>query len=241
MHKIILKQTKSDIISAPLGIRGGENKLIKPMETRAPMGFFIKSAPLLILANSKCKRSKQHIQAPDITFFASKDSLIVIAALLKGASADRREEAIHIVATVYKIDLCNTTALLYDKNLTNKGITSINRSIRIGSTAFEQDITWLANIILHETIHADQFKYYQELGILTGKVLNNRQIKGLDEFEAYYINWRYRKELSLTNEQIHFLTYRMRLYAIDISDNEVLSLAKKGKMNKARTLLLSKI
>jgi len=242
-NKMRIKRTKSDVISAPLGIRVVENNVIKPstMDIRGPIGFLLNNELPFALANIKCKRSKQRIQARDITFFASKDSLIVAAALLKNADTDRRQKAINIVTEAYKIDLCNTTELLYDKDLMDAGSTSVNRSIKIGSTAFDQDTAWLTNIILHETIHANQFKYYQDLGLLTGKTLNNRQVKALDEFEAYYIGWYYKKELGLKEKQIRFLKHRMRLNEIDISDNKIVRLAKKGQMNKARILLLSKL
>lgn len=183
----------------------------------------------------------------DITLadYASHHTLIILRALERSAAAGTRNSAVTSITVVHGINLNNVQSLSYDPQLTDAGKTTYDRQVSIGPLAFAQDRAWLANIVLHEAIHADQFSDYARHGLLERiKTANKdlqRQIVALDEFEAYFFSWRHRKTLRLSDKQVHTLRHRMRIYAVDIDDDELNALAYRGRFAEARRRLVSRL
>lgn len=185
----------------------------------------------------------QHDLKPfELTDWGRHHSLIITASLQPPEKSSIRQQAVESVAIVHKINLSNVISLTYDTLLKDRGETNAKREVRVGPSAFSQNVAWLANVVLHEAIHADQFRYYSDKNasekIRKAKRILQKQIVALDEFEAYYFCWRHEKTLNLSENQTLYLLKQIRLAAVDIDDANLNGLAKKGKFAEARKLLL---
>ncbi len=213
---------------------------------RGPIGFVSSAIVIAAVAGTASYRmAKQRIKPVEISFYGNKDSLIVLDSLRKNATDSIRHEAIKIIVKTHNINTASLKSISYDPALSDLGICSVMRQIRIGARAFSQDMAWLANVVLHEVIHADQFKCYFDLGVV-GKLKQARrsqirQIKALDEFESYYVCWRGKKILGLNSSQVKALLHRMRIANVEIDNEKVTSLVKKGLFEQARMILLDSI
>lgn len=177
--------------------------------------------------------------------FGRHAMLTISGAFLADATPDLRDRAIRNLTTLHGIGLATTKSLRYDTTLTTKEGTNLKGNIRIGPGAFKQDYRWLANVVFHETIHSDQFEFYDQHGVVfAGPAPNSeteRQLIALDECEGFYWSWRNSSALSLSADQQNSLRREVRLWMIEIGDEKTAGLAGKGEFDVARLALIDRL
>ena len=173
--------------------------------------------------------------------FATHQSLQRIAAFEKGATPSSRQVAIDYVVTAHGMSKDATTkSLLYDSTLGQPG-RNVAGNIRIGPSAFEQDLAWLSGVVFHELVHSPQNAYYAANGVTQidpNRSDTERRMIALDEFEAYSWSLTRRAELDLSAAQQADIRDRAQLALIDLDDAKAKSLAQSGKFDDARDELI---
>src|SRR5436305_10763737 len=164
----------------------------------------------------------------DARSFSTHQSLQRVAAFVKNANASIRQDAIDYVVTAQCFSKSETKSLQYDAGLNQPG-KNIAGDIRIGPSAFEQDMAWLAGIVFHELIHSPQFAYYVSNGVTQidpSRSEVERRMIALDEYEAYSWTILRNVELALSQPQQTAIRQRAGFALIDVDDDKVKSLAQ---------------
>jgi hypothetical protein len=172
--------------------------------------------------------------------FSTHKSLQRVAAFVKNANASIRQDAIDYVVTAQAFSKSETKSLQYDAGLNQPG-KNIAGDIRIGPSAFEQDLEWLAGIVFHELVHSPQYAYYVSNGV---KQIDpdrsdvERRMIALDEYEAYSWTIMRSVELALSQPQQTAIRHRAGFALIDLDDEKVRKLAQSQQFDPARDELI---
>lgn len=122
--------------------------------------------------------------------YGRHEMLIATAAFDAAASLDVRQRTIEFLARAHGMKLDATKSLRYDPAFTRRDGENVKGDIRIGPTAFRQDLPWLACVVFHETVHSDQFVFYDQNGMVFAnhppKAEPVRVLIALDEFEGFF-------------------------------------------------------
>jgi hypothetical protein len=181
-----------------------------------------------------------HQIAFDPRDFATHQSLQRIAAFDKGASAPTRQAAIDYVVTAHGMSWDQTKSLLYDGSLNQPG-RNVAGDVRIGPSAFDQDLPWLAGVVFHELVHSPQYVYYGAQGVTNidpKRSETERRMIALDEYEAYSWTWKRRLELALSPAQQSEIRRRAVRALIDVDEPKAHGLAEKQQFDAARDELI---
>lgn len=184
------------------------------------------------------------VKAIDAADHSSLDMQKVKRALGKSAGATARKEGIDAIISLHNISRKTTNSVDYDATMTNEGI-NIEGDIRIGPEAFVEDRPWLAQIVFHEIVHSDQWKYYAERGlklIVTPPVAEPARIlKGLDEHECHGWVVTKRVPLGLSEKQVRSVQTRRQIAGVEFEDDrEIKGLVDTGKYAEARRVLVDR-
>jgi hypothetical protein len=189
--------------------------------------------------------SRYTLRAIELTDYASHEMLLVTASFDPKASADIRQRAIDYLARKHGMDLANTKSLRYDPTFTRKDGMNTKGDIQIGPSAFKQDKAWLANVVFHESVHSDQFHYYDQNGMDFSKhSVNDEPVRvmiALDEFEGFYWTWRNAKPLGLSDAQTAELHREVQFWKIEIDDEETVGHAVRARFDAARLALIARL
>src|SRR5689334_12325323 len=85
--------------------------------------------------------------------FGHHEMLVATASFEPAAPLDVRQRTIEYVTRLHGMSLTSTKSLRYDPAFTRRDGENVKGDIRIGPTAFKQDLSWLANVVFHETVH----------------------------------------------------------------------------------------
>ena len=179
----------------------------------------------------------------DARDYATHQSLERMAAFVKNADGGIRQRVIDYVVTAQGFSKDQTKSLSYSATLNQPG-QNVGGDIRIGPTAFDQDLSWLAGIVFHELVHSPQYAYYVSNGVAQidpSRSEIERRMIALDEFEAYSWTLLRASELSLAQAQQTEIRKRAGFALIDLDDNKdaAKSLAQKHKFDEARNVLIA--
>jgi len=176
--------------------------------------------------------------------FARHQMLTIMAGFVDNAPPPARQRAIDGLVNLHGIDLKTTNTLCYDPTLTTVPGRNRKGDIRIGPGAFNEDTSWLANVVFHEVIHSDQFAYYAANGVQfdssAAKSETERIMVALDECEGFFWPCRNSNALGLSAEQRASLAREVQFYLIDIDDAPLVALARKGQFEQARLALIKR-
>jgi hypothetical protein len=182
-----------------------------------------------------------------IRHYGTHQSLQVIASFDTGADAMARQRTIDYLASMHKMDLKTTKSLMYDPKFTAEPAQNQEGHIHVGPSAFEQDAGWLAAVIFHEVVHSDQFHFYAGLGfkfsLQRPRPDVERMLVALDEYEGFYWAWRNSAALSLNKNQTLELDREVKLWRVDIGDEDDKAMQKMidaQKFNDARFAVIKK-
>jgi hypothetical protein len=171
--------------------------------------------------------------------------LQVIRSFDQGSQASERQRTIDYLVRQHGMNLTTTKSLRYDPTFMKRDGTNTLGDIRIGPLAFRQDRSWLANVVFHEIVHSDQFDCYHRHGVVFGNHPPNseplRVIVALDEYEGFYRSWQNRRAFNLSTKQSAELQREIRLWRIEIDDEETVSLTDAGKFTEARLALIKQL
>jgi hypothetical protein len=166
---------------------------------------------------------------------------VVASAFGKNADAGSRQKVIELVVTAGGFSKDKTKSLNYSATLNQPG-KNIAGEIRIGPSAFEENLNWLAGIVFHELVHSPQYAYYFSNGVSQidpDHSDTERRMIALDEYEAYSWTLLRVTELSLSRDQVNELRHRAGLALIELDEDKAKSLAQKYKFDDARDLLIA--
>lgn len=188
----------------------------------------------------------QYVLRPlDARAFASHEMLAALASLQPTARPEQRQRTVDFLAKVHGMNLTTTKSLRFDPTFTRRDGTNKQGNIRIGPTAFQQDLSWLANVIFHEVIHSDQFHYYAQHGLQFDhheKVSEPlRVIVALDEYEGFYWPLRNSRALGLSPQQAAELQREVHLWEIEVDDQDTIALIRKQQFDAARRALIKRL
>jgi hypothetical protein len=172
--------------------------------------------------------------------YASHQSLLRVAAFVKGADAATRQAVIDYVVTAHAFAKDDTKSIVYAASL-NKPGQNVAGNIQIGPPAFEQDLAWLAGIVFHELIHSPQYAYYAGKGVTQidpKRSETERLMIALDEYEAYCWSLKRSAELALSESQQAEIRRRAQHALIDLDDSKLQDLARSQRFNAARDELI---
>jgi hypothetical protein len=178
--------------------------------------------------------------ALDARDYASHQSLQRIAAFEKGADASIRQAVIDYVVTAHAFSKDSTKSLLYDPSLDQPG-RNVAGDIRIGPSAFEQDLAWLSGVVFHELVHSPQNAYYAANGVTQidpKRSETERRMIALDEYEAYSWSLKRSVELELSKEQQSDIRRRAGLALIELDEPKSQGLARCQRFDAARDELI---
>jgi hypothetical protein len=182
-----------------------------------------------------------------IRHYGTHQSLQVIASFDVGADAMARQRTIDYLASMHKMDLKTTKSLMYDPKLASVLAQNVKGHIHVSPSAFEQDASWLAAVILHEVVHSDQLQFYADQGFAfspqTPQPELERMLFNLDEYEGFYWAWRNSAALSLSKKQSKELDREVELWRVDIGDEDDKDIKKiidDRKFNDARLAIIKK-
>ena len=162
------------------------------------------------------------------------------AAFVNGADAAARQAMIDYLVTAQAFSKDNTKSLVYAGTLNQPG-RNVGGDIRIGPTAFEQDLAWLAGVLFHELVHSPQHAYYASKGVTQidpDRSETERRMIALDELEAYSWSLTRSVELALSHAQQDEIRRRAKFALIDLDDPTAQGLAKSRKFDAARDELI---
>ncbi|MEO8127045.1 MAG: hypothetical protein ABJF23_09210 [Bryobacteraceae bacterium] len=172
--------------------------------------------------------------------FATYQSLQRVAAFTKGADAADRQTVIDYVVKAHGFSTDNTKSLLYDPGLDQPG-RNVAMEVRIGPSAFEQDLAWLAGIVFHELIHSPQAVYYAARGVIginPKRSETERRMITLDEYEAYWWSLKRSTALGLSQVQQSDIRRRANSAFVDLDEPKAQDLAKSQRFDAARDELI---
>ena len=170
----------------------------------------------------------------------SRQSLVA-AAFGKSADAGARQKVIEFIVSAGGFSKDQTKSLNYSANLNQPG-KNVAGDIRIGPSAFEDDLNWLAGIVFHELVHSPQYAYYFSNGVSQidpDRSETERRMIALDEFEAYSWTLLRANELSLSRDQVSEIRRRASFAFIDLDEDKARSLAHNRKFTEARDVLIA--
>jgi hypothetical protein len=184
------------------------------------------------------------VRSIPLSAYGKHDMLVVLGGFASGATTQARQNTIDKLVDLHGISKTNTASITYDPTFLEREGRNVKGKIRIGPEAFKKNSSWLANVIFHESIHSDQFVYYDANGFTFkgGKPLpeTERILIALDECEGFYWPWRNSKALSLSESQEAELKREVNLWLIEIGHAPTKALAAKGEFDKARAILIGK-
>lgn len=187
--------------------------------------------------------SQTKLREVGLSAYGRADSLFITKGFVSTATRDR-QTAIERVVALHGIDLANVKSFTYVPALRGEG-QCVAGHVRIGPRGFDQDRPWLAAVILHEAVHADQFAFYASHGVhfKSEQVRSEAQRKviALDEFEAFYVLWRNHRMLGLSAPQAATVQRDVRLWLIEIDDAKLQALARQGKIEEARRVAIREL
>jgi hypothetical protein len=166
---------------------------------------------------------------------------VVASAFGKSADAGARQQVIEFVVTAGGFSKDKTKGLYYSATLNQPG-KNVAGDIRIGPSAFDEDLNWLAGIVFHELVHSPQYAYYFSKGVPQidpGRSDTERRMIALDEFEAYSWTLVRVTELSLSRDQVTEIRRRAEFALIDLDEDKAKSLAQKRRFGDARDVLIA--
>jgi hypothetical protein len=178
-------------------------------------------------------------RALDPKDFATYEALRA-AAFANGADAVARQAMIDYIVTAQAFSKDSTKSLLYAGSLNQPG-RNVGGDIRIGPSAFEQDLAWLAGVVFHELVHSPQHAYYVSKGVTQidpTRSETERRMIALDELEAYSWSLTRSVELALSHTQQDEIRRRAKFALIDLDDPTAQGLAKSRKFDAARDELI---
>ncbi len=173
--------------------------------------------------------------------YATRESLERVAAFKKNADGGIRQTVIDYVVTAHGFAKDATTkSLLYSAGLNQPG-KNVAGDIRIGPSAFDQDIAWLSGVVFHELVHSPQYAYYVSKGVTQidpSRSETERRMIALDEYEAYAWSLLRSSELQLSPTQQNSIRERAGFALIDLDEPDAKSLAQKQQFDDARDVLI---
>lgn len=189
--------------------------------------------------------ARYELHSLKLTDYGTYHMLLVTASFLENAPATNRQRTIDYLSLKHVMDTTTTKKLVYDATLKKQEAINVKGNITIGPKAFNQDRSWLANVIFHEIVHSDQFSFYEVNGVSFSHVESSseteRIIVAFDELESYYRTWRNSAALGLSSKQTSALKREVELRKIDVGDEELLKLASKEGFEAARLMLIRKL
>src|SRR5215469_5883290 len=166
---------------------------------------------------------------------------LVASAFGKSADAGARQKVIDFVVTAGGFSKDKTKSLTYSASLNQPG-KNVAGDVRIGPSAFDDDLNWMAGIVFHELVHSPQYAYYFANGVPQidpERSETERQMIALDEYEAYSWTLLRATELSLSRDQVTEIQQRAGFALIDVDEDKAKSLAQKRKFDEARDVLIA--
>ncbi len=174
--------------------------------------------------------------------YGKHEMLVVVAGLADNASAATRQRTIEMLIFLHGISRANTRSITYDPTFLAREGRNVKGDIRIGPEAFKKkDHRWLANVIFHESIHSDQFVWYDAKGFKFGSgnpTSTERILIALDEFEGFYWPWKNSAALDLSEDHQRELRREVDMWLIEIDHPPTQDLAKKADFEQARLNLI---
>ncbi len=144
------------------------------------------------------------LRTPGLHNYGSGEMLQLISTFTGNTDSNARQKAIDYLVRLHGINLATTKSLRYDSSFIERDGRNVKGNIRIGPLAFAQDKSWLANVVFHETVHSDQFLFYEKQGAGSINPQNSqpeRILVALDEYEAFYWAWFNQGALGLDAQQ----------------------------------------
>lgn len=189
--------------------------------------------------------AQYHLRPIELHEYGRHEMLIATASFDTAASIDVRQRTIEFLARKHGMNLANTKSLRYDPTFTRRDGVNTLGDIRIGPSAFRQDRAWLANVVFHESIHSDQFAFYDRQGMVFSNYKPDdepvRVMIALDEFEGFYWSWRNAAPLGLSDGQTAELFRELQLWKIEIDHPKTVEFALRGQFDQARLALIAQL
>ena len=120
--------------------------------------------------------------------------------------------------------------------------------VRIGSTAFQGSVGWLACIVFHELLHCSQFGFYARHGVslLNAKAEPRnaeplRLLYALDELECWRISALSLTALGLNAAEAALFAQSMKDWEFELDEPALLALANGGDFTRARRALIARL
>jgi hypothetical protein len=191
--------------------------------------------------------STPRLKALGANFASSSEGRAVAASFGSNATASERQLAIETLVRVHAMPVADAAALTYDAAFKKDGVTE-EAKVRIGSTAFQGSVGWLACIVFHELLHCSQFGFYARHGVslLNAKAEPRnaeplRLLYALDELECWRISALSLTALGLNAAEAALFAQSMKDWEFELDEPPLLALANGGEFTRARRALIARL